>query len=160
MIRLSVQGMTCAACVGRVERALKKVPGVADAVVNLATGEATVEGPDDLEVGSLRKAIEKAGYQAQEHPDQAREARHEHQRALGRDHQDGGGEGADHPVGHPLDGQARGLGLLDQAYDARQRRVGTHGHRLNNHTSRAVEAAPQNSLARCALHGQALARNQ
>ena len=85
MIRLSVQGMTCAACVGRVERALKKVPGVADAVVNLATGEAAVQGPEKLEIGSLREAIEKAGYQAQEHPDQARHARDGHHRALLRD---------------------------------------------------------------------------
>ncbi|MFC6750934.1 copper ion binding protein [Deinococcus aquaticus] len=39
---LSVQGMTCAACVGRVERALKKVDGVLDAQVNLATERAHV----------------------------------------------------------------------------------------------------------------------
>ena len=34
-ISLPVEGMTCASCVGRVERALKKVPGVSDAAVNL-----------------------------------------------------------------------------------------------------------------------------
>lgn len=85
MIRLSVQGMTCAACVGRVERALKKVPGVAEAVVNLATGEAAVHGADELTLGPLQEAIQKAGYQAHEHPDQARQARQEHQRALRRD---------------------------------------------------------------------------
>ncbi|MEL6610850.1 MAG: cation transporter, partial [Bacteroidota bacterium] len=39
---LSVQGMTCAACSGRVERALGKVPGVEEATVNLATERATV----------------------------------------------------------------------------------------------------------------------
>ena len=37
-----VEGMTCASCVRRVERALKKVPGVAEAAVNLALNEATV----------------------------------------------------------------------------------------------------------------------
>ena len=39
---LGVAGMTCASCVSRVERALKKVPGVSDAVVNLATESARV----------------------------------------------------------------------------------------------------------------------
>lgn len=38
---LIVEGMTCASCVGRVERALKQMPGVLDAAVNLATGRAT-----------------------------------------------------------------------------------------------------------------------
>src|ERR671918_1190817 len=39
----SVSGMTCASCVGRVERALEKVPGVLEASVNLANERATVE---------------------------------------------------------------------------------------------------------------------
>ena len=39
---LIVQGMTCASCVRRVERALRAVPGVQDAVVNLATHQARV----------------------------------------------------------------------------------------------------------------------
>ncbi len=37
-LRLRIEGMTCAACVGRVEKALARVPGVADARVNLAAG--------------------------------------------------------------------------------------------------------------------------
>lgn len=41
-IDLPVQGMTCASCVGRVERALKKLPGVQEAVVNLATEKASI----------------------------------------------------------------------------------------------------------------------
>ncbi len=41
-VRLAVRGMTCAACVSRVERALRKVPGVQDATVNYATETATV----------------------------------------------------------------------------------------------------------------------
>ncbi len=61
-ISLPVEGMTCASCVGRVERALKKLPGVSDAAVNLATERAdvTVDGADRA---SLIAAIEKAGYQ-------------------------------------------------------------------------------------------------
>ena len=39
---LQVEGMTCASCVGRVERALRKVPGVQDASVNLATESARI----------------------------------------------------------------------------------------------------------------------
>ena len=41
-ISLPIEGMTCASCVGRVERALKAVPGVANAVVNLATEKASI----------------------------------------------------------------------------------------------------------------------
>jgi len=61
-IELSVEGMTCASCVGRVERALKAVPGVAQASVNLATERATIEGSADA--ASLIAAIEDAGYEA------------------------------------------------------------------------------------------------
>jgi copper chaperone CopZ len=41
-IRLPIEGMTCASCVNRVEKALKAVPGVGSAEVNLATETATV----------------------------------------------------------------------------------------------------------------------
>lgn len=85
MIRLSVQGMTCAACVGRVERALKKVPGVAEATVNLATGEAAVQGPDELTFDVLQAAVEKAGYHAEKSREEARQARAAHDRSLWRD---------------------------------------------------------------------------
>lgn len=61
-IELSVEGMTCASCVGNVERALKAVPGVADATVNLATERAQVRG---LAVAAdLIGAIERSGYVA------------------------------------------------------------------------------------------------
>ena len=39
-LTLPVEGMTCASCVGRVERALRAVPGVIEATVNLATERA------------------------------------------------------------------------------------------------------------------------
>jgi Cu+-exporting ATPase len=60
-VTLPVSGMTCASCVGRVERALRKVPGVADATVNLATETATVRGTA-LDARALRDAVEAAGY--------------------------------------------------------------------------------------------------
>ena len=40
---LGIRGMTCASCVGRVERGLKKVEGMGEVVVNLATERATVQ---------------------------------------------------------------------------------------------------------------------
>ena len=63
-VDLQVDGMTCASCVGRVERALKKVPGVQNAVVNLATERASVQISDGTDVGALIAAIAKAGYEA------------------------------------------------------------------------------------------------
>ncbi len=59
---LQIEGMTCASCVGRVERALLKVPGVTGAVVNLATERATVQALATVPAAALRAAVEKAGY--------------------------------------------------------------------------------------------------
>ena len=60
-----IEGMTCAACVRRVERALLKVPGVETANVNLATERATVGFAEpDVDIELLVGAIEKAGYHA------------------------------------------------------------------------------------------------
>ena len=63
-VELEIGGMTCASCVNRVERALKKVPGVHDAVVNLATESArvTYAGPEDIEA-QIRRAVRNAGYE-------------------------------------------------------------------------------------------------
>jgi P-type Cu+ transporter len=63
-----IEGMTCAACVGRVERVLKKVPGVTDAAVNLATHRATVTAAPELDAAILA-AVERAGYGAKAHVD-------------------------------------------------------------------------------------------
>ena len=58
-----VTGMTCASCVGRVERALEKVPGVLEANVNLANERATVGYlAGEVEPRDLEKAVEGAGY--------------------------------------------------------------------------------------------------
>jgi Cu+-exporting ATPase len=57
-----VEGMTCASCVGRVEKALRRVPGVVDASVNLATESATVVAASDTPRQALIKAVEDAGY--------------------------------------------------------------------------------------------------
>ncbi|PLY41913.1 copper-translocating P-type ATPase [Janthinobacterium sp. ROICE36] len=63
-IDLNIAGMTCASCVGRVEKALLKVPGVLAASVNLATESARIKVTGDLEAGTLIAAIDKAGYAA------------------------------------------------------------------------------------------------
>ena len=61
VLTLDVQGMTCASCVSRVERALKKVPGVSDAAVNLAAEQARVTG--SATIGDLAAAVRRAGYE-------------------------------------------------------------------------------------------------
>ncbi|WP_215410330.1 heavy metal translocating P-type ATPase [Janthinobacterium sp. JC611] len=63
-IDLHIAGMTCASCVGRVEKALLKVPGVLAASVNLATESARIKVTGGLEAGTLIAAIDKAGYAA------------------------------------------------------------------------------------------------
>ncbi len=69
-IELEIAGMTCASCVGRVERALRAVPGVIEASVNLATerARATVLASDaDALATRLIAAVEAAGYGARPH---------------------------------------------------------------------------------------------
>ncbi|ULH17251.1 heavy metal translocating P-type ATPase (plasmid) [Deinococcus sp. KNUC1210] len=60
---LGIQGMTCANCVNRVERALKRVDGVLNASVNLATERATVQYlPSAVSPGQLKAAVRDSGY--------------------------------------------------------------------------------------------------
>jgi P-type Cu+ transporter len=62
---LRIGGMTCAACVRRVERAISRVPGVVHASVNLATEKATVEYlPETVDLARIQGAIREAGYEA------------------------------------------------------------------------------------------------
>ena len=64
-LQLAIEGMTCASCVGRVEKALRQVPGVLDVSVNLATEAATVTMGQRTDVQWLIAAVHKAGYQVQ-----------------------------------------------------------------------------------------------
>lgn len=61
---LAVSGMTCASCVAHVGRALRKVPGVGEAHVNLATERATISHDPAVSVQALIAAVENAGYGA------------------------------------------------------------------------------------------------
>lgn len=72
-VSLSISGMTCASCVARVEKALKKVPGVTDAAVNLATEEAQITAVG-VPLEKLLAAVEKAGYEASPVSDRAGQA--------------------------------------------------------------------------------------
>lgn len=63
-VDIGIHGMTCASCVGRAERALKKVPGVQEVSVNLATESARVMvQPSDQIEARLRRAVRDAGYE-------------------------------------------------------------------------------------------------
>ncbi len=59
---LGIQGMTCASCVGRVEKALAKVPGVYTVAVNLATEQARIEADASVSLAAIEQAISAAGY--------------------------------------------------------------------------------------------------
>jgi P-type Cu+ transporter len=68
-IDLSIEGMTCAACVRRVEGALSAVPGVVSASVNLANRRARISGRAPL--GVLLQAVDALGYRAAPAPQDA-----------------------------------------------------------------------------------------
>lgn len=63
IVILGVNGMTCASCVGRVERALAAVPGVVRANVNLATGRAQATVVRGVSEADLVLAVERTGYE-------------------------------------------------------------------------------------------------
>ena len=64
-IELSVTGMHCAACVTRVERAIRSVPGVVEAEVGLATESARVAFSGTPDVPGVQEAVRKSGYRAE-----------------------------------------------------------------------------------------------
>lgn len=80
-LRLHIRGMSCAACVGRVERLLRGLPGVVSATVNLATESAHLEYlPETLGVPRILRAIQDAGYEGIA-PDQVRDDQERRARA-------------------------------------------------------------------------------
>ena len=80
-VELQIGGMTCASCVGRVERALGKLPGVEQVSVNLASERAHLEVLQALDDSTLIEAVEKAGYSASL-PQSANDDQQEAQRRL------------------------------------------------------------------------------
>lgn len=61
-MQLAIEGMTCAHCVAHVKAALEAVPGVQRVTVDLATGQATIEGEVTFE--ALARAVAEEGYTA------------------------------------------------------------------------------------------------
>lgn len=61
---LAIGGMTCASCVSRVEKLLKRVPGVQEVTVNLATERAHILADPPVRIEALEQAVAKAGYTA------------------------------------------------------------------------------------------------
>src|SRR5256885_3983857 len=62
---LALEGMTCASCARRIEKGLKKVPGVKDASVNLATEQGTVTyDPAQTTVQQMVQKVDAVGYKA------------------------------------------------------------------------------------------------
>jgi Cu+-exporting ATPase len=88
-VSVAIEGMTCAACSSRLERALGKVPGVAEASVNLATEQARIAYQQGVtSIDAVIKAIERAGFTgiaitspteqaAQREQDDAKKSRHD-----------------------------------------------------------------------------------
>ncbi|HUZ91528.1 MAG TPA: heavy metal translocating P-type ATPase, partial [Methylocella sp.] len=62
MVSLRIEGMACASCVARVEKAIRAAPGVASASVNFATQRADVSFSGSPDIGAVVAAIGKAGY--------------------------------------------------------------------------------------------------
>lgn len=64
MIRISIDGMSCAHCVRHVQEALTGLPGVAEVEVSLADKLATVRTTAEVSDPSIREALDEAGYTA------------------------------------------------------------------------------------------------
>ncbi|MEX0887286.1 MAG: heavy metal translocating P-type ATPase [Phycisphaeraceae bacterium] len=83
---LRVTGMRCASCVSHVEQSLKKVPGVHNAAVNLATNHASVQHEAGTDVTALVQAVRAAGYEAE--PERPATEHNGHDHAHHHDHGD------------------------------------------------------------------------
>jgi P-type Cu+ transporter len=62
MLSVRIEGMTCASCVGRIEKTLRGIPGVTRASVNLATGRADLSFAGEPDPAAVTEAVESAGY--------------------------------------------------------------------------------------------------
>ena len=75
-ISLDIKGMTCASCVNRIEKVLKKDEGIILASVNLATEKAKVEfDPSRLDISKIIELISRAGYEAKISSQKAKESK-------------------------------------------------------------------------------------
>ncbi len=80
-VDLQLEGMTCAACAQRIEKALNKLPGVSLATVNFAMEAAhVVYNPADVTVSDMQKRVEKLGYKAVPKQEQGDPSEHRNKR--------------------------------------------------------------------------------
>ena len=87
LIDFSVRGMTCAACSSAVERALRDIPGVMSAVVNLPAERATVEFmPEMTGFEAFSAVIKEAGYSAEQITEEFIDREREQRDTYGSDH--------------------------------------------------------------------------
>lgn len=84
-LRLLVEGMDCASCVTRIEKSIMKLPGITQANVNLASGEATVHfHRGQVTLPDIVQQVESAGYLASEVPNTRKEIEEKEQAAEAR----------------------------------------------------------------------------
>ena len=91
-MRFKVHGMHCASCAVNTVRVLKKVPGVIEARVSYATGEAKVVHGLQVGHGDLVRAVESLGYRAEMDDHQNESGQHDHLMSSGHNHMNHGGD--------------------------------------------------------------------
>ena len=91
-MRFKVHGMHCASCAVNTARVLKKVPGVIEARVSYATGEAKVVHGSQVGHGDLVRAVESLGYRAEMDDHQNESGQHDHLMSSGHNHMNHGGD--------------------------------------------------------------------
>jgi copper chaperone CopZ len=65
-IKITIEGMHCAACGGNVEKSLRKIPGVVEVSVSVMTHKGIIEAEDSVSEEALKKAVADVGYKVVE----------------------------------------------------------------------------------------------
>jgi len=63
--KIKVTGMSCEHCVKRVTKAIESIAGIKDVQVDLKSGEATFDKPEEMSMNDIVKAIKKTGYEVE-----------------------------------------------------------------------------------------------
>ena len=63
--KIKVTGMSCEHCVNRVTKAIESIAGIKDVQVDLKSGEATFDKPEEMSMNDIVKAIKKTGYEVE-----------------------------------------------------------------------------------------------
>lgn len=119
--RYRVDGMDCGSCAAKIDTAVRRMPGVADVAVSVATRTLTVHHAAGSDLAAVEKKVTSLGYRLAPLAERAPVAPAPHECGCGHDH--GHGHGHDHVQGHDHAGH-------DHAAPARVARdvAGSHGH--------------------------------